>query len=340
MKWLRFFDTVIFFLNSIFAVLLLCAYALPYVFPKQFPLLSVLSLTLPVFILINLAFLIYWLIRSKKQVFLSLFVLLAGYNHITSFYKFSGAHNVEKTAEHLSVMTYNVRLFNAYRWIDSDSVAEHMIQLIHNTSPDILCIQEFHMEKEEAFAVYPYRYVEHKTPNQKTGQAIFSKLPILNKGSLEFPRTSNNAIYVDVLRGKDTLRVYNLHLESLRIQPKGKGLTQEYSERMYKRMGKAFAIQQSQVAIFKAHTGKCAYKKIICGDFNNTPYSNSYRQLKKNMKDSFKEAGSGFGRTFNFDYFPIRIDFILVDETIEVLAHKNYTENYSDHFPVEALLSF
>ena len=340
MKNLHFFDRIIFLFNAVFALLLLLSYALPYVFPKQFPLISVLSLTLPVFIIINLAFLIYWLIKLKRQWLLSFFILLAGYHYMTSFYKFFGNNIIEKTVDNVSVMTYNVRLFNAYRWIDRDAVAEDIVQLIGEASPDILCIQEFHLEQENAFKNYPYQYIENKNPSQKNGQAIFSKLPLVNRGSLEFPQTSNNAIYVDVVKGKDTVRVYNLHLESLRIQPEVADVTPENSERMYKRMGKAFAVQQNQVAIVKAHKEKCSYRKIICGDFNNTQYSNIYRQLKKNMKDSFKAAGKGFGRTFNFGYFPIRIDFILADETMEVLAHKNYTEKYSDHFPVLALLRF
>lgn len=340
MKNLHFFDKVIFFLNIVFALLLLFSYALPYGFLSQFPLVSVLSLMLPVFLLINFIFLLYWLLKFKKQSLLSFFILLAGYPHILSFYKFFSSPTPEKTSEDVSIMTYNVRLFNAYRWIEKESVAEDIISLIREASPDILCIQEFYLEQENAFTRYPYRYIENKSPTQKNGQAIFSRFPIINKGSLAFPRTSNSAVYVDVVKGKDTVRIYNLHLESLRIHPGEEPLTQENSGRMFKRMATAFSIQQSQVEIFEAHARKCPYKKIVCGDFNNTQYSHIYRRIKKDRKDSFTEAGKGFGRTFNFGYFPVRIDFILADETIEILAHKNYTEKYSDHFPVLALLRF
>ena len=340
MKQLRFFDTVIFLINIVFAALLLFSYLLPYVFLKQFPMLSVLGLALPVLIIINIVFLMYWGVQLKKHGLLSFFILLVGFNYITSFYSFSGNSSIEKAADKLSVMTYNVRLFNAYKWIEKDSVAEDIITLIRKAAPDILCIQEFYAEQESAFKDYPYQYIKHKNPNQKNGQAIFSRFPVIHKGSLEFPRTSNNAIYVDVVKGKDTIRVYNLHLESLRIQPESEDWAQEGSGNMYRRMGAAFATQQNQATIFEEHKKMCSYKTIICGDFNNTQYSNVYRRLKKGMKDSFKAAGSGFGRTFNFGYFPIRIDFILADETMTIHAHKNYTENYSDHFPVEALLSF
>ncbi|MCB0376606.1 MAG: endonuclease/exonuclease/phosphatase family protein, partial [Sinomicrobium sp.] len=303
------FDRVVFFFNALCAALLLFSYTLPHAFPERFPMLSVLGLTLPVFMILNLAFLIYWLARLRRQGLLSLLVLLIGYSHIASFYKFSGNDTIEKVPGSVSVMTYNVRLFNAYRWIDDDSVAENIVALINNASPDILCIQEFHLDKAPAFSRYPYQYIASKNPGQKNGQAVFSRFPIVNKGSLEFPHTGNNAIYVDVVKGKDTVRVYNLHLESLRIHPEREELTREGPERLYKRLSTAFSAQQQQVAIVAAHKEKCRYKKIICGDFNNTPYSNVYRRLKKDMNDTFKEAGRGFGRTFNFSYFPIRIDF-------------------------------
>jgi len=51
----------------------------------------------------------------------------------------------------------------------------------------------------------------------KYGQAIFSKFPIVKSGSIEFPNTANNAIYADIVKGSDTIRIYNVHLQSLRI---------------------------------------------------------------------------------------------------------------------------
>ncbi len=339
MKLLRFFDKPIFFFNILFALLLLFSYSLPYVIPRQYPLISVLSLTLPVFIVINFIFLLYWLLRWKRQFLLSFLTLLFGFTYIQAFYKFFAKKPpLVKTEDLVSIMTYNVRLFNAYQWIKDTSIDEAIITLIKKENPDILCIQEFYSENEKAFTHYPYQYIESKTTHQTNGQAIFSKFPIINSGSLAFPHTDNNAVYVDIVKEKDTIRVYNLHLESLKIQPEKETLTQENSKRLYKRIAHAFAIQQGQVEIFDAHRKTCSYKKIVCGDFNNTAYSRIYKQVRADMNDSFEEAGKGFGRTFHFAYFPLRIDFILTDKEIKTLAHQNYRQSYSDHFPVMALL--
>jgi endonuclease/exonuclease/phosphatase family metal-dependent hydrolase len=73
---------------------------------------------------------------------------------------------------------------------------------------------------------------------------------------------------------------------------------------------------------------------IICGDFNNTAYSYVYKEVKGDMQDAFVEAGNGFGRTFDFRFFPVRIDFILVDPVFEINAYKTFDVKYSDHYPI------
>jgi vancomycin resistance protein VanJ len=337
MKNLSFFNKIVFVLNMCFALILLGSYLLPFLFPKSFPSLSVLSLTVPVLIICNILFFVYWLLLFKRQLFLSLTVLAIGYQHVASFYRFSGSQKpIKKTT--FSVMTYNVRIFNKYEWIPKNDIDQEIVNFVKREQPDILCFQEFLHEKEALFDYYPYRYIRYKTKNQQTGQAIFSKFPIYNKGSLEFPHTGNNAIFADIVKDKDSIRVYNLHLESLRINTQ-ENVTQEKSEKLFKRMGISFGLQQTQAEIFKAHRDHCKLDKIVCGDFNNTQFSNIYRQVRGDMTDTFKVAGSGFGSTFNFKYFPVRIDFILVDKNFQVNRHKTYREKLSDHFPVSAYVT-
>ncbi len=89
----------------------------------------------------------------------------------------------------------------------------------------------------------------------------------------------------------------------------------------------------AQVEQIIAHEATSPYKTIIAGDFNNTAFSWIYKTLKNNKKDAFVEAGSGFGKTFDF-IFPYRIDFILLDDTFKVNTYESSTVAYSDHFPI------
>ncbi|MBC8753725.1 endonuclease/exonuclease/phosphatase family protein [Kordia sp. YSTF-M3] len=337
-KKISFLGRIIFFLNSVFAALLLLSYILPYAVPKSFPILSVLSLLVPVFIVINFCFMAFWILNVRKHFLLSLFVLILGYSHVTSLYKFSG-NTTEPSQNAISVMSYNVRLFNIYDWIKEDHIDKKIVDLIRSESPDIIALQEFHRNQEAAFSFYPYKYVALKSKNEKTGQAIFSKFPILHKGSVEFPNTPNNAIYIDILRNNDTIRVYNLHLQSLRINPQKEEFSQKNSERLLKRMANTFKMQQSQVELFEINRTKCHYKKIILGDFNNTQFSNVYKTIKGNMKDAFVESGKGFGKTLDYPFFPMRIDFILADESFTVNTFHTFSEHYSDHFAIKSVIS-
>ncbi len=330
---------IIFFLNIIVAFLLLLSYAIPHISSKTLPELSVLAFVVPILILANLLFVLFWIIVKTKYITLSLLILILGYNQFSSTYKFKSV-NKAKTVSDFSVMSFNVRLFNVYNWIADSTVANQIVTFVEKENPDILCFQEFYAAKTQAFLQYPHQYMEYKNEQNKTGLAIFSKYPISNRGSLKFPNTPNNAIFADVVKDDDTIRIYNLHLESFHIDPKNEEISQENSQRLLKRIANASITQQEQVAIFKAHTEKNPYSKLVCGDFNNTPYSNIYKQIKGDMKDTFEEAGKGFGKTLVFDYFPMRIDFILADEEFMIQEHKNYSQILSDHFPIYARVAY
>jgi endonuclease/exonuclease/phosphatase family metal-dependent hydrolase len=337
-KRLRILSRVVFFFNVLFAALLLLSYILPFVVPKSFPILSVLSLLVPVFIMINFIFMILWLIRLRKQFFLSFIVLVIGYTHVISLYKFSG-NTTEPSENSLSVMSYNVRLFNIYNWIPEKKIDQKIVDLVKTTSPDVVAFQEFHRNHEDSFRFYDHKHVVFKGKKNKAGQAIFSKFPIINKGSLNFQNTPNNVIYIDILKNNDTIRIYNLHLQSLHINPQQEEISQKNTERLVKRMAKTFKMQHSQAELFEKNRRNCKYKEIILGDFNNTQFSNVYRKIKGPMKDAFVEAGKGFGSTFDYPYFPMRIDFIFVDTSFTVNSFKTFSELYSDHYPIHSVIS-
>ncbi|WP_397363228.1 endonuclease/exonuclease/phosphatase family protein [Olleya sp. R77988] len=338
MKNLTFFEKVIAFINSIAAFLLLLSYVLPNIPPKTFATLSVLSLGVPFLILLNVLFFVYWLIKIKKQLLLSLIVVALGYFLFGSLYKFSNWE--EDGSESLSIMNYNVRLFNLYDWIPEKGIGLKLVDFVKKENPDILCLQEYHLQDDVDFSSYNYKYEKLEGQKIKMGQAIFSKYPIVKSGSVQFPKTANNAIFADIVKGKDTIRVYNLHLQSLGIDPQVQKLTTENSEKLITGIGETFKLQQSQTELFLKHKNKSPYKVIISGDFNNSAFSYVYKTIRGDMKDAFKEQGNGFGRTYNFKFFPLRIDFLLVDKSWTVNSFKTYDVQYSDHYPILTKISF
>lgn len=335
MKNLKFIDKIIYLINALVAFMLLLSFVLPLVPPKAFPILSVLSLGVPFLILINVLFFLYWLIKLKKQLLISFVILVIGYFSFGSLYKFTSS-NETISSEQLSVMNYNVRLFNIYDWIPEKGTETKIINFIKEKSPDVLCLQEYHPHKNVDLSFFEYKFEKLSGKRIKYGQAIFSKYPIINSGSIEFPNTSNNAIYIDIVKKSDTIRIYNVHLQSLRIDANVDKLKNEDSERLLLRVEQTFTMQQFQTELFLLHKKQCPYKMVICGDFNNTAFSYVYKEIKGDLQDAFKEAGNGFGRTYDFKFFPIRIDFIFTDNDFEVANFKTYDHKYSDHYPIMA----
>jgi endonuclease/exonuclease/phosphatase family metal-dependent hydrolase len=317
--------------------LFLASFAIPYIAPRTFPLLSVLSLAVPFLIFIHVLFIIYWwIIGIKKQFLLSAFCIVLAILFSYFPYKFRSKKVV--SGDDLAVMSYNVRLFNRYKWIDIQDIPKKIKGFIKDQDPDILSIQEYYDLKDLNFG-FPYKYIVLDKEKHNTGLAIFSKFRIINKGSLDFKHTNNNAIFADVIKGADTLRIYNIHLETTGIKPDEELIGEEESKRMIGRISRSFAKQQEQVEKIRQHMNNCNYKVIITGDFNNTAYSWAYHHLKGDLKDSFLEAGEGFGRTYDFIKYPLRIDFILADEKFKVNQFTNFDEHFSDHFPIMARLS-
>lgn len=336
MKKLALIDKFIFIMNSLFATLLLLSYLSYYISPNTISIFSLISLAVPFLVLINGAFALYWIIRLKKQFILSVLVIAIGYQYITKFYAFKGEKIL--LTEDVKIMSYNVRMFNLYKWIDEKNVDEKIYDFINSEAPDILCIQEFHPSLKIGLK-YPYEYIKISNQNNHFGHAIFSKFKIINSGSLNFSNTGNNAIFADIVKNNDTIRVYNIHLESLSLNPKDDYFNQENSEKFKIRVEKKFRIQANQTLLIKDHIQKTNLKSIVCGDFNNTAFSWVYHQLKNGKNDAFEVAGKGFGRTFDYK-LPVRIDYILTDKKIEVNNFKTYDVKFSDHFPIMARIDF
>ncbi len=338
-KGLSFISKTMLFFNVVVAITTLMAYLLPFLAPKWFPFLSVLTLFLPFFLVINLLFFLYWLIQLKKYIFVSGLVLLLGITFINKFYNLRGTE-LPKSENDFTVMSYNVRLFNKFNWNQKANIPAQIAKLVEDRNPDILCIQEYSDFEKTRFSNYKYKQVFKEGKNIIVGNAIFSKFKIIDKGVINFPESNNNAVFADIVKDKDTIRVYSMHLQSIKISTEiGDEQIQKIDESktksIFRKISDAFTKQQEQALLLKVHFKDCEYKKIICGDMNNSAFSFVYRTIKGPMQDTFETNGSGFGKTYNFKYYPARIDYIFADKGIKVKSFETLNDFYnSDHFPL------
>ncbi|OQD42304.1 hypothetical protein BUL40_11075 [Croceivirga radicis] len=292
---------------------------------------------------VALLFLAFYWLYFKKMVsvfFAGLGIALLLYNYpFPVLFQFNyKIKQSNKNLNSLSVLSFNVRGFNRYNWKGDGSEGDEISLFLNEEFPDVLSIQEHSRIKYKQLKNYKFKSETPYISNWST-QAIFSKYPILNEGSLDFPNTSNNAIFVDILKGNDTIRIYNIHLQSYVIVPSKKIIDKNRIKSTLKKVAYATYKQLEQATFIKAHIKESKIKNIvITGDFNNTQYSNIYRSLSEGFKDTYIEAGTGFGRTYSLKGLPMRIDYILASPQFEVLSHTNYDVDYSDHYPVKATL--
>ncbi|WP_338409921.1 endonuclease/exonuclease/phosphatase family protein [uncultured Flavobacterium sp.] len=341
MKSESWFNRLMGFLNVILFVLTISVYVLPFLAPKLFPFLSVFSLILPFLLILNFLFFVYWLVLLNKKTLISGIVLMLGITFINKLYNFTDT-NLPKSPSDFTVMSYNVRLFNLYEWLPEKNVPQQISKFVFDEDPDVLCLQEFSPLASANFSQYKYKYIDVKGNKNKYGQAIYSKYRIINKGEILFPNTSNKVIFVDVKKQKDTIRIYSMHLQSIKISTDiNDDIDEAKSIFIFNRLSTTFKVQQQQAESIKKHMDGCKLPKIICGDMNNSAFSYVYRLIKADLKDSFEEAGLGFGKSYHFKYYPARIDFILVEDAFEVKAYNSYDAFlHSDHYPLSTRLEF
>jgi endonuclease/exonuclease/phosphatase family metal-dependent hydrolase len=155
-------------------------------------------------------------------------------------------------------------------------------------------------------------------------------------------------MYIDILVNSDTIRIINIHLQSINFQPEdyqyldrvtteGKADTRA-SRRIGSRLKRAFLLRSTQSKIVADVIEKSPYPLIICGDFNDTPVSFAFHTIRDagDLKSTFCEKGSGFGITYGGEFPNFQIDHILCSQQFKILSYKTINKKLSDHYPVVA----
>lgn len=326
--------------------------------PETVGYLVLLGLAYPVILLFNIVFIIVWMFRKRRFMLLSLVAILLGFNFLTDFFNFSlGQEISEENTDRLEVMTYNVHLFGLYDETDNVRKRNQIFDVLKGESPDVLCFQEFfHSDQKNYFTTrdslirflptkyYHERYTHARNGRNYFGVALLSKYPIINKGFIPFESDVNNfCIYADIKYKGDTIRIYNAHLQSIRFKPEDYAFVEDNKnqekietgvKRIAVRLKKAFEKRQEQVEKIVESVRSSKHPVVLCGDFNDPPVSYTYNVLSEYLKDSFTEAGSGIGNTYNGAFPSFRIDYVMHSEEFRTLDYRTVHENLSDHFPV------
>lgn len=329
----RFIFTVLTWLASLLMLTLGLVYYRPI---ETLPVLDGFSNFAHVLWIFNVLLALIWLLFRSKTAWVPATAVLLSLLLFENYYRpVSESHDSEPDG--IKVMSYNTHSFELFTWGRDEFRANNMLDFILAEDPDILCMQEFSYEARRfLIKKFPYSYITQRNQG-KTIQAIFSKYPILSGAVIEFPESRNSTIYADIGIENDTLRVYNVHLQSYRVEGL-RFIVRDYGMWFTNRLAEVSKMRRSQVAIIRNHMEQSPFSNLICGDFNAPPFTPTYRNMKADMQDTFAKHGSGLGTTFELLRIPYRIDYILADSTYSVLHHRTYDVPYSDHFPISAIL--
>lgn len=354
----RFFIKTLLIINVLSIVFLFLAYLAAYISPSKIPILAFFSLVYAYIIFINIAFFIFWAFLRKWYFVLSFLALLLGAKSLNTYFRFIPIkkEQVVSSENNFTVLSYNVQVFSLYKKNDNLETKKHIFQFIREQNPNIACLQEYYDEKKGVYPVkdslmkhqkfnYSHIYYTRSSTSQLFGIATYSSYPIVNKQIIKFPDSPNASIFSDIKIGKDTLRFFNCHLQSIgfsqedysfidSIAKPNSDLKIKKAQGVYTRLKRAYKKRTEQINLIVEQIKISPYPVFICGDFNDPPSSYVYHFLRRYLNDSFVEKGKGKGATFSRNIFSYRIDYILHSNLVNCHEFKVEKVDYSDHYPI------
>lgn len=328
------------------------------------------TLTTFYLLLLLAAFIVFWIFVKKALVFISIASIILCWGKLKEVipFRFVNKFDITKKPARIRVMSWNVEHFDILEHRSHPERKQEMIKMINEYEPDIACFQEMVASDRFPTAInylpdfvsklnmYDYHYAYNPKldfdSKHHFGIIIFSKYPIVNKETIAYaPKNYNSTFqYIDILKGYDTIRIFNIHLQSLKFSNNNLKYIETPS------INDQTDIQESKSVIAKLRIGflkrkiqserirqaidESPYPAIVCGDFNDVPNSYAYNLIGKGMNNAFAEKGTGIGRTFYSISPTLRIDNIFADMRFETEQYVRIKKKLSDHFPIVADLYF
>lgn len=352
-----FLRSVFWSFNLLLALYTGLSYWLLYSLPTEHWSAGMVMISIPIAWVLNSVYVIFWLVTRPWRSWLSGSVLLAGFVLFGSR-TFAWHQPTDLSADGipLKVFSYNVQSFGldtAWERYHSSPRVRRTISFVLRYDAPIKCIQEFYNSptipdydviRRFRLAGYSHSVLLHpdlaQQPNSSLGAAIFSIYPIIHSGREVFGQ-SNGIVWANIKVGTDTIRVINVHLQSMGIrvgrvlnQDKLTGVRQE-THGVLSALRYGFVERREQVRRVERHIRESEFPVIVTGDHNDTPYSAVYERMRRILPNSFEEAGHGFGFTYNHLPGFIRIDHQFHDPKLPILDFETLSHiTYSDHNPI------
>ncbi|MDY0102575.1 MAG: endonuclease/exonuclease/phosphatase family protein [Lentimicrobium sp.] len=342
---------------------LMIALLSPYINPRIIWIAALFGLAFPVLWFLNLLNLAFSLFVGKRIFLITLIYLLAGTPMMLRHFDLSLKRGCGENKTNYSLMSYNVKNFDGIAGKDKYETQQTIHDFINKRGPDIVCFQEYSMKGSKHAPFFKnlmeslhqdYRQLSDYNASDLSTQSILvtaSKHPIINEGIVYSPDNEIFAIYSDIQLNSDTLRVFNIHLQSIKLikekgilQPNRKQLISttifgKIRSTLYK-LRKAFYIRSYQSLVLAEAIKKSPHPVMVAGDFNDTPSSFAYQIIGDSLRDVSFLRINGFKPTYAESDYPLVIDHIFADKRLSNCNYRRLQIKLSDHYPIITDFSF
>ena len=192
-----------------------------------------LGLLAPYIVIAQLLLFIFWLLAKPWLSLIPLLTLVIGWETLFSLVAWHpGMNMAQKKKDNICrVISWNVKGFNGNQATSTLKLrTQDIAYSIQKWNPDIICMQEYNTNDRPNDIAnhatyfnknYPYNYfskdIQIADKSYFLGCIIFSKYPIIKAQRIAYTN-QESLIYVDLLRGDDTIRVFTTHLASYRFK--------------------------------------------------------------------------------------------------------------------------
>lgn len=360
---------VFIFCNIVLSVCMLLLYVLPSLPASVSWIVNLFALLFPFLLLLQLVFLIFWLIAKPKLALIPLISFALCWHLIGSFFGFHPNNKQAATQTGFRVATWNAHLFNFFE--NNGKLDAAMLNEAKGFNADVLAIQElvFSIDSSSPITLEKvkqklgFKYVAaandrafgvHTNIRQRNERyhpfcvAIFSNYPIIRwKKEQSIKEYNHTFLWADLLVNSDTIRFFNIHLQSMHFAKKDYEFienidqqdmddVQEAGKSILRKMKTANLLRSSQARDIRTAIDASPHPVVVCGDMNDVPNSNAYQIISNDLYDAFTEKGWGIGRTFQFLSPTLRIDYVLHSKALAVNKVEVRQTVRSDHSPVLA----
>jgi len=336
--------------------------------PERFVLPSFLGLAFLPLVILNILFVIFWIIKLRWYFVFSLLALLLVYGNLKNIFPLNSSNKNRiaiNDSTQFTLLSYNVKLFDFYKKSAKLKSYNKTVDYILKRDADIVCLQEFgyfnssgYLNAANLLSVfakkYKYRHIEYYLNSDQRstyGVATFSKYPIVKKKGIDYDSKFNFTICSDIQIREKTIHLINCHLESnqLTLDDKKKmfELVDSASQKkivltaglFLRKLGTASKLRAHQVDVISNALKEYPSDVVLCGDFNDTPISYTYQKIKgDSLIDVFASTCSGLGISYNELPFLFRIDYIFHSKNISAGMFKVDKVKYSDHYPISCVI--